>query len=59
MKVLVLKASDYTYEEIKEINSLQDLQNIYHSLVIDFEKADDYGYSDIDVIVRIYDDYLE
>jgi hypothetical protein len=59
MKVLVLKASDDTYEEIKEINSLQDLQNIYHSLVIDFENADDYGYSDINVIVRIYDDYLE
>lgn len=59
MKVLVLKVSDYTYEEIKEINSLQDLQNIYHSLIIDFENADDYGYSDVNAIVRIYDDYVE
>lgn len=59
MKVLVLKTSDYNYEEIKEINSLQDLQNIYHSLVIDFENADDYGHSDINAIVRIYDNYIK
>ena len=63
MKVIITKASDFDYKEVKEINTLEELLKIYHSLIIDSDKTtiDLYKEKDekIDCIVIIYDDYVE
>lgn len=63
MKVIIIKASDWNYREVKEINTLKELLKIYHSLIIDSDKTtiDIYKEKDekIDCIVTIYDDYVE
>lgn len=67
MKALLKKASDWDYHKNIEINSLEDLLKIYHSLIIytdknilDMYKQGDYGYDkDFEIIVKIYDDYVE
>lgn len=63
MKVIIKKASDWDYRVVKEINTLEELLKIYHSLIIDSDKTsiDIYREKDekIDCIVRIYDDYVE
>lgn len=63
MKVIIKKASNWDYREVKEINTLEELLKIYHSLIIDSDKTtiDIYKEKDekIDCIVRIYDDYVE
>lgn len=63
MKVIIKKASDWDYRVVKEINTLEELLKIYHSLIIDSDKTsiDIYREKDekIDFIVRIYDDRVE
>lgn len=63
MKVIITKASDWDYKEVKEINSLEELLKIYHSLIIDSDKTTIDLYKEkeekIDCIVIIYDDYVE
>ena len=67
MKALLEKASDWNYHEIIEINNLEDLLKIYHSLIIDSNKQildmykrGDYGYDkDFELVIKIYDDYVE
>ena len=63
MKVLIKKASNWGYREVKEINTLEELLKIYHSLIIDSDKTviDIYKEKNekIDCIVTIYDDYVE
>ena len=39
MKAVIKKASDWNYREVKEINTLEELLKIYHSLIIDTEKC--------------------
>lgn len=39
MKVIIKKASDWDYREVKEINNLEELLKIYHSLIIDTDKT--------------------
>jgi hypothetical protein len=63
MKVVISKASDWDYKEVKEINTLEELLNIYHSLIIDTDKTIINLYKEkdekIDCVVRIYDGYVE
>lgn len=64
MKAFIKKASDWAYREIKVVNSIEDLFNIYDCLVISKEKSILNIYSDevngkIDIVITIYDDYIE
>lgn len=63
MKVIIKKASDWGYREVKEINTLEELLKIYHSLIIDTDKTIINLYKEkdekIDCVVKIYDDYVE
>lgn len=63
MKVVIEKASDWNYSKVKEINTLEELLKIYHSLIIDTSKniINIYKEKDkeIDCVVTIYDDYVE
>lgn len=63
MKVVIEKASDWNYREVKEINTLEELLKIYNTLIIDTSKniINIYKEKDknIDCVVTIYDDYVE
>lgn len=63
MKAAIIKASDWDYREVKEINTLEELLKIYHSLIIDTDKTTINIYKEkdekIDCVVKIYDDYVE
>lgn len=63
MKAVIKKASDWNYREVKEINTLEELLKIYHSLIIDTDKTIINIYKEkdekIDCVVKIYDDYIE
>lgn len=63
MKVVIKKASDWNYREVKEINTLEELLKIYHSLIIDTSKNIINIYKErdkeIDCVITIYDDYVE
>ena len=63
MKVVIKKARDWNYREVKEINTLEELLKIYHSLIIDTDKTIINLYKEkdekIDCVVKIYDDYVE
>lgn len=63
MKVIIKKASDWDYREVKEINTLEELLKIYPSLIIDTDKTIINIYKEkdekIDCVVKIYDDYVE
>jgi hypothetical protein len=63
MKAVIKKASDWDYIEVKEINTLEELLKIYHSLIIDTDKTTINIYKEkdekIDCVVKIYDDYVE
>lgn len=39
MKAVIKKVSDWDYREVKEINTLEELLKIYHSLIIDTDKT--------------------
>jgi hypothetical protein len=63
MKVLLLQVSDSDFREEREVDTMEDLKNIYHeysnhSLIVDFM---DYDYDkDCECItITIYDDYIE
>ena len=49
MTFTLYKASDYTFRETITVNTLEDLKNIYCSIIVDFE----------DMTITIYDDYVE
>lgn len=55
MKVLVIKASDDEYEEIKEINTIEEIEQIYKRIVIDFRRKR----KGTNATITIYDDYIE
>ena len=63
MKVLIKKASNWGYREVKEINTLEELLKIYHSLIIYTDKHTINIFKKenekIDCVVKIYDDYDE
>lgn len=62
MKAKLKKASDWHFEKKIEVNSIADCLELYKRVIID--KADDWdrkdeGFEDIDIIITIYDDYVE
>ena len=63
MKAVIKKASDWNYSEVKEINTIEELLKIYHSLIIDTSKTIINIYKEkdkkIDCVVTIYDNYVE
>ena len=61
MKVAVTKASDYTYIEFKEMNSLEELWEFIHENgdVIVRDNQDNMQYEDAILEILIYDDYIE
>lgn len=56
MKIMVKKASDYKFEEIRVINTLEELKQIDNDIIIDFAAGALYN---CDAEVIIYDDYVE
>ena len=64
MKALLKKASDWDYHKIIEVNSIEDLLKIYHSLIVEnydttlkiYKNEDD---EDFELAITIYDDYVE
>lgn len=64
MKCLLTKTSDYTYNEIRYFNSMEDLKNFIRGkgeFVISEFDEDDYPNVDIDceLVIEDYDDYRE
>lgn len=62
MKVLIIKANDDDYEEIKDINTIEELKELYHKIIIDFnvgKRYKDHYKVDIQARVTIYNDYVE
>jgi hypothetical protein len=63
MKAVIEKASDWNYREVKEINTLEELLKIYHSLIIETDKTIINICKEkdkkIDCVVTIYDNYVE
>lgn len=67
MNCLILKASQCFFYEFKVIHNLQDLLNIYDSLIIDFSpdtldlyrNDGKFKNQKIDIVITIYDDYVE
>lgn len=68
MKALLKKASDWNYHKNIEIDSLEELLKIYHSLIVESDKttieiykdSDDESYDkDFEIAITIYDDYVE
>lgn len=55
IKVLIIKASDDKYEEIKEINKIEELETIYKKIIIDFRRKR----KETNATITIYDDYIE
>lgn len=56
MKVMVKKASDYNFEEIRVINTLEELKQFDCDVIVSFDNGEDYK---CDAVVVIYDDYVE
>lgn len=69
MKALLRKASDWCWNKAKiiEVNTIDDLFKIYHSLIIendkltlDIYKQGNNNYDkDFECVITIYDDYVE
>jgi len=62
MKFIVTKTSDYRYEEIVEINTLEELLEMYNKygdIIITDNFVNDEKYSDIKLEIEIYDGYRE
>lgn len=63
MNVKIHKASDYEYERVAVVNSLDDLINIMntykHSIIIDKNCHAFDDDSDNEITITIYDDYIE
>ena len=64
MKALITKASDWDYEEVKEVNSIEDILKIHPKVVIkkiDGTYINIFGekYDGFDIEITIYDEYIE
>ena len=61
MKAKLQKASDWDFEKKIEVNSIADCLKLYPRVIIseasDWQKGK--GFEDIDIIITIYDDYVE
>lgn len=59
MKIVVLKASDYNYKEVKTIKTLNDLKAIDTNVIVNFNVDTELYGNDIQAEVTIYDYYVE
>lgn len=68
MKVLLKKASDWSFYKNIEINSLEELLKVYSRLVVESDKTtldiykssiNDIYDKNFEILVTIYDDYIE
>ena len=61
MKAILKKASEWDFMEKVEVNTIKDCLDIYHSVVIDRARDcdKDEGFEDCEIVVTIYDDYIE
>ena len=57
MKICVTKASDMSYEEIITMNSMKELSNFIKEFGEIIVREDDYN--EYDLLITIYDDYVE
>ena len=57
MKICVTKASDVNYEEIITMNSMKELSNFIKEFGEVIIREDDYN--EYDLLITIYDDYVE
>ena len=57
MKICVTKASDLNYEEIITMNSMKELSNFIKEFGEIIVGEDDYN--ECDLLITIYDDYVE
>ena len=57
MKICVTKASDMNYEEIITMNSMKELSNFIKEFGEIIVREDDYN--ECDLLITIYDDYVE
>lgn len=73
MLAYITKASDWTYKEFKEINTIEDVLKIYESVIIaqnpykgvsigdwdGFSEDDKKNLSKAEIEITIYDDWVE
>ena len=57
MKICVTKASDVNYEEIITMDSMKELSNFIKEFGEIIIREDDYN--EYDLLITIYDDYVE
>ena len=57
MKIRITKASDLKYEEIITMNSMKELSNFIKEFGEIIVREDDYN--EYDLLITIYDDYVE
>ena len=58
MKIRITKASDFNYEEIITMNSMKELSNFIKEFGEIIVGEDDI-YNEYDLLITIYDDYVE
>ena len=58
MKIRITKASDLKYEEIITMNSMKELSNFIKEFGEIIVSEDD-TYNEYDLLITIYDDYVE
>lgn len=58
MKIRITKASDMNYEEIITMNSMKELSNFIKEFGEIIVSEDD-TYNEYDLLITIYDDYVE
>lgn len=58
MKIRITKASDWKYEEIITMNSMKELSNFIKEFGEIIVSEDD-TYNEYDLLITIYDDYVE
>lgn len=61
MVARIRKASDWSHKEIVDVISMEDLYDLMeeygHAVIV--RKASVYDNPDVDIVITIYDDYVE
>lgn len=63
MKALIKKTSDWEYQEIKNVETIDDVLSLYHRVVLskmdDLDKEIYPNSEDCEIKIEIYDDWRE
>ena len=63
MKVKLRKASDWNFEEVREVETLNDLKALEEEfsseLIVNFLDNEEKAEEGVDIDITIYDDYVE